>query len=1012
MGPTLSTGKEAWLKHVRADGRIHGGIIPIGTPHSRAKHSQVPNPKKGKPFSAECRALFRSNDGWVFVAADQAGLQDRGFAHYLHPHDGGAYGKTFGDGTDTHWKTVIALELVPSGTKRAKDNKLHTALREGAKTFRYAFIFGAQAARAGQIIYGIARSALQLDPASNLHRQFFGGTARPPESKLRGVGGKARKRFIDNTPGLAQLKQKLEKQANRYGWVPGLDGRRVPVRALYTALNYIITASEAVVCKRWLVQVYDELCARFRYGWDGDVVLVLWVHDELVACCRPEIADQVGEIMARHGREAGEFYGFRVPLEADYKIGRAWAEAPESPAVETKSLDEAQPSFSHVNGAAVLPPLSEPPAESEVSEIEAPMPTLPAHICARCKLDPPDGTERLSVYNDLWLHSRCEDDLMDERLVEEGILDAIPEPELSPPQQPSTPPPATGNGYKWSDDEGKPSGNRRIGQRVATYLYRDHLGGPHTRVEKWRISGKHAQYPQKFWSGGCWVDKKPSGWRKIPYRLPELLAALTKSTALDVHLPEGEKDAETLVKLGLIATTSSEGASNPKRPGNWTPELNKWFYGVGRVFIPEDNDEPGRCFAREKACALTGIVPEIRIVNFPDVPPGQDVSYWLDELKHSKEEYLARCEAAPRWSTELESVRAADLDMENYDWLWPGRFALGEIGMFVGMPDVGKGQILAYIAGRVTRELAWPNDEGQAPLGNLLLLTSEDNLKKTIIPRLEAAGADLERVHILKMVGDTDPKTGKSAKRMLNVATDLERSRAKILTVGNVKVVQIDPLTAYLGVGKVDSYRTSDVRAVLGPLKDLAEELSVAIIGVMHFNKKIDIHNVMLRASDSLAFVAAPRHVFGVIHDPENDRTLVVSAKNNLAEAAQKRKSLAYHFEAKKVGTDRKGEPIEAPFIVWEPGYVDISATEALSAVSGNRSPSALEDAKDFLRGRLVTGSGRAPQAEIEEAADAEGISEKTLRRAKKALGIKAEKDKVANGPWYWIMPDAEEGQF
>jgi DNA polymerase I-like protein with 3'-5' exonuclease and polymerase domains len=88
----LSGGDEAWCKHVDADGCIHGGLIHIGTPHSRAKHlspniAQVPNPKRGKPFATECRSLFRTNNDWVFVCCDQAGLQDRAFAHYLAEFD-------------------------------------------------------------------------------------------------------------------------------------------------------------------------------------------------------------------------------------------------------------------------------------------------------------------------------------------------------------------------------------------------------------------------------------------------------------------------------------------------------------------------------------------------------------------------------------------------------------------------------------------------------------------------------------------------------------------------------------------------------------------------------------------------------------------------------------------------------------------------------------------------------------------------------------------------------------
>jgi DNA polymerase I len=135
----LVNGKKAWCKNIGSGGRIHGGLVHIGTPHSRAKHlepnlAQVPNPKKGKAFAAECRALFRARDDWVFVTTDQAGLQDRGFAHYLAAFDGGAYAKTFTNGaaSDTHWMSAAALGLVSAGTARDKQNKVHEAIREVA----------------------------------------------------------------------------------------------------------------------------------------------------------------------------------------------------------------------------------------------------------------------------------------------------------------------------------------------------------------------------------------------------------------------------------------------------------------------------------------------------------------------------------------------------------------------------------------------------------------------------------------------------------------------------------------------------------------------------------------------------------------------------------------------------------------------------------------------------------------------------------------------------------------
>ena len=152
--------------------------------------------------------------------------------------------------------------------------------------------------------------------------------------------------------------------------------------------------------------------------------------------------------------------------------------------------------------------------------------------------------------------------------------------------------------------------------------------------------------------------------------------------------------------------------------------------------------------------------------------------------------------------------------------------------------------------------------------------------------------------------------------RMFSLATDLDLLRQKI--DDDVKLVQIDPITAYLGGGdvKMDSFRTVDVR-VLSPLVDLAAELEVSVIGMMHFNKKLDVHNALLRISDSLAFGATARHVYAVVDDADNKRKLFVKGKNNLAAYDQANKTLAFHFDSRIVGTDDAGKKIEAPRIVW-----------------------------------------------------------------------------------------------
>jgi putative DNA primase/helicase len=345
----------------------------------------------------------------------------------------------------------------------------------------------------------------------------------------------------------------------------------------------------------------------------------------------------------------------------------------------------------------------------------------------------------------------------------------------------------------------------------------------------------------------------------------------------------------------------------------------------------------------------------------------------------------------------LASARASTFKMASIKWLWPNRFAEGKLAIIAGLPDEGKGQLLAYIAAQITLGGSWPCDEGRAPQGNVILLSAEDDPNDTIVPRLAAAAADLDRIEIVKMVRDA------GTDRMFSLVTDLDLLRRKVAEVGNVRMIQIDPLSAYLGKGKVDSYRTPDVRAVLGPVVELAADLKVATLGLMHFNKKVDVTNALLRISDSLAFGATARHVYGVINDAENKRKLFVRAKNNLA-ADGKDKTLAYHFGARYVADDPEtGKEIWAPHIIWKPKYVDVTAIEAMQAATQSKSVTARDDAKQFLLD--VLGKGPISSNDIADEAEANGISRATLFRAKADLKIKAKKDGVRGG-WVWLLPE------
>jgi len=519
-------------------------------------------------------------------------------------------------------------------------------------------------------------------------------------------------------------------------------------------------------------------------------------------------------------------------------------------------------------------------------------------------------------------------------------------------------------------------------------------GALHLKVVKRVTKSGKKSFPQYHLENGHWVKGAPTG-PAIPYRLPELLAAPSNAT---VEICEGEKDADNLAALGLIATTNPGGA------GRWTSDLNKWFAGFARANIYEDNDEAGRKHVAKVASELCGIVPDIRVVTFRELPEHGDVSDWRNTGK-TREQLLERAEQAPKFIA-LESVCAADVEIEDFNWVWPNRFALGKIGLIVGMPEEGKGQLLSDIIARVTRGATWPCNEGTAPLGNVILLSAEDDIKDTITPRLIAPGADLKRVTILKMMREA----GKE--RMFSLISDLYALRLKVLEIGGVILIVIDPVSAYLGIGKIDSFRATDVRAILSPLKQFAEDLEGAILGIMHFNKKTDITNLMLRVSDSLAYTAASRHVYGIIDDPDNHRKLFVRGKNNIARAEQK--TLAFSFGEREVGTSKKtGRPVRAPYIVWHPDPVDITATEALRAASECKSPSEIDNAKHFLEALLS--NGPVSSNDVKEAAKENGISLSTLRRAKENLGIDVRKDGPPNEKgertWQWHLPSKKEDE-
>jgi putative DNA primase/helicase len=338
--------------------------------------------------------------------------------------------------------------------------------------------------------------------------------------------------------------------------------------------------------------------------------------------------------------------------------------------------------------------------------------------------------------------------------------------------------------------------------------------------------------------------------------------------------------------------------------------------------------------------------------------------------------------------------RVSDVPAEPIVWIWPQRIAVGKLSIIAGDPGLGKSQLTAFLAAKVTTGGQWPNDEGHATTGSVIILSCEDDIGDTIRPRLEAVGADLEKVHVIEAI-----RTEQGGRRGFSIKRDMLGLAKALTEIGDVVLVVIDPITAYLD--GADTHNTGDVRAALAPLQDMAAQHRVAVVAVSHLNKNSGNGKSINAITGSNAFVAASRSVLLVTKDDGRPgRRLLAEVKNNLGNAA----TLAFNIRTGDVG-----DGITAPFVVFEEGVVEVTADEALSeALSGN-SGGTLSEARQFLTEELS--QGPMPASQLIAAAKHAEISEKKLRRSATDLGVIKKKGGY-QGVWMWSLPSKDDQRW
>jgi hypothetical protein len=509
-------------------------------------------------------------------------------------------------------------------------------------------------------------------------------------------------------------------------------------------------------------------------------------------------------------------------------------------------------------------------------------------------------------------------------------------------------------------------------ERPTLYVVRDEEGQPvavHERIDS--ATGKRVTW--RLPDGTAGLNGTPTA--ELPLFGSEHLGKWDASRP--ILLVEGEKAALAAMRAGFRALGTVTGASS-------APSVRVLQALRGHhVILWPDADAAGAKHMHRIADRLEGIAASLRLLTWPDAPEHGDAA---DLLEHgSAADVDALIEAAtPLTAPGPVLVRLEDVRREPLTPLWAGHLYRGKPHIIEGDPGLGKSTMSLDLAARVSTGATMPDSSpGIAPAG-VVILGAEDGLADTVRPRLEAAGADLSRIVALTAIMDAE------GERLPALPLDLAAIERAISEVDAALVI-IDPLMAFLD-SSVNSWRDQDVRRALAPLARLAERTGCAVVLLRHLNKSAGSH-ALYRGGGSIGIVGAARVGLLVAADPDDDeRRILATVKNNLAPHPP---SLAFRL----VGDEATG----AARVEWL-GESEHRASALLAIPSGEDERGALDEAIEVLR--TILGDGPLPAKDAEREARSAGLSEATIRRARKAAGIRSERVGGLGraGAWQWSL--------
>jgi AAA domain len=290
-----------------------------------------------------------------------------------------------------------------------------------------------------------------------------------------------------------------------------------------------------------------------------------------------------------------------------------------------------------------------------------------------------------------------------------------------------------------------------------------------------------------------------------------------------------------------------------------------------------------------------------------------------------------------------------------------------------------------------SRDLTIPTD--------VLVIANEDAVDYTLVPRLIAAGADLDRVHFVSAstaIGMADSVTiPLDGQRLIDAVRDT-----------HARLVIVDPLVSVLD-GKLDSHKDHSIRQALDPLNRVAEVAGAAVIGLVHLNKGGST-DVLDRVLGSRAFTASARSVLAMVEDPEDDsgrQRLVLHAKSNLSE--RQRAALVITLEPVEVPTAQGVASVGAVRFI---GTREVDLADAMTPQTADDAED-LSEAARWLLGHLTDQGGTAPRKDVLAAGKAAGWSDDQMKRAKRRAGVRSSRLDTFPTTAVWNHPAAQSEQ-